>query len=94
METPKTQCGPQSGVYECRVLLCEETGGGYSAHALRLPGVVSEGETVDDALRNIGEAFREALLAYKGAGAEVPWEDVEVDSQGLKTTERWIRVDV
>jgi len=79
--------------YECRVLLCPESTGGYSAIALRLPGVVSQGESVEDALKNVSEAFAAAVGVYLEEGGHIPWEEVPVErSKGC--LERWILVDV
>jgi len=80
-------------VLESRVLICPEEEGGFSAHALRLPGVVSQGETVEEALSNIEEAFRGTVCAYREAGEEIPWESVDID-RPAGSLERWILVDV
>ncbi len=85
----------QCNAYECRVLLCpEETG--FSVHALRLPGVVSQGETIEEALENIAEAFRGALSVYfEQPGASIPWRDEEAEvDRPAGSIERWILVDV
>lgn len=83
----------EKATYECRVLLCPELSGGYSAHALRLPGVVSQGETLKEALTNIADAFRGAITVYREENQAIPWESVEVErTEGSK--ERWILVDV
>jgi len=58
-----------------------------------LPGVASQGETVDDALENIAEAFRGAISVYRDKKQEVPWEDVAVDYPA-GSLERWILVNV
>jgi predicted RNase H-like HicB family nuclease len=79
--------------YECRVLLCPETNGGYSAHALRLPGVVSQGETIEEALRNIEDAFRGAIAVYREENQAIPWERIEIE-RTIGCEERWILVDV
>lgn len=79
--------------YECRVLLCPEPDGGFSAHALRLPGVVSQGENEAEALKNISEAFHGAVSVYLKGSRDIPWEDVEINRQG-DCRERWIGVDV
>lgn len=79
--------------YECRVLLCPETDGGYSAIALRLPGVASQGDSVEDALKNISEAFAAAIAVYLEDVGQIPWADVEVErTKGCE--ERWILVNV
>jgi len=74
--------------YECRVYLCREETGGFSAYLPTLPGVVSEGDTQDEALRNIEEACRGTLKAYGDAGEKVPWaqetEDRPADAKELR----------
>lgn len=80
--------------FECRVLLCPEESGGYSAHAMRLPGVVSQGETEKEALENIADAFRAAVESYIAHGVSIPWTDnplCEERPSGAK--ERWILVN-
>jgi len=78
--------------YECRVLLVPEEVGGFSAHALRLPGVVSQGDTVDEAIANITEAFRAAIQCYLEDGC-IPWADAVVE-RVRGSEERWILVNV
>lgn len=78
-------------VHECKILICPEAVG-FSAYALRLPGVVSEGETIDEAIRNITEAFLAALEAYRENKMEIPWSDAEVDRTN-GCFERWILVN-
>ena len=80
-------------VFECRVLLCPEVEGGYSAHALRLPGVATQGDTIDEALENIKEAFRGAISVYREANEQIPWEGITID-RPAGSLERWILVDV
>ena len=78
--------------HECRVLLCPEEVGGFSAHALQLPGVVSEGDTIEEALDNIRDAFQEAFRLYAEEGA-IPWAPAAVDRRD-GSFERWIVVNV
>jgi predicted RNase H-like HicB family nuclease len=40
-----------------RVVLEPSDEGGYTVHVPSLPGCISEGETVEEALTNIGEAM-------------------------------------
>ncbi len=81
-----------AGTYVCRALLCLEEEGGYSAHALRLPGVVSQGDTKSEAIDNIAEAFAGALESYLADGP-IPWSDVSVERTS-NCTECWITVNV
>lgn len=81
-----------SSVYECRVLLCPEQSGGFSAHALRLPGVASQGETVEEALQAVAEAFLGAIEAYREEGTEIPWSDEPCVERTPGCLERWVLV--
>ncbi len=75
---PQIACGTL--VRECRVLLCPETeAGGFSIHALDLPGVVSQGETEEEAVANIQESFAAAIAAYHESAMPIPWSNVVVD---------------
>jgi len=47
-----------------RVILREEPSGGFSAQCVELPGAISEGETREEALRNIREAIEGYLEAF------------------------------
>jgi len=52
------------------VILEKEEEGGYSAQCLELPGAISQGETKEEALRNITEAI-EAVLEVLTQEAKV-----------------------
>lgn len=80
-------------IYQCRVLLCPEVGGGFSAHALTLPGAVSEGETDAEALANIREALQGLIAEYTNLGRSIPWGEVEVEHVPKGAKERWIVVN-
>ncbi len=82
-----------TNAFQCRVLLTPEEDGTYSAHALRLPGVASQGDTFEEALDNIYEAFQAAIQVYLEAGAGIPWADAEVD-RAKDSDELWIVVNV
>jgi predicted RNase H-like HicB family nuclease len=59
----------------CLVYLIPEEEGGFSAIAAELPGVASQGDTEQEALANIREAFQGAIQVYKDDNREVPWLD-------------------
>lgn len=80
--------------YECRVLLCPEPEGGFSAHAIRLGGVVSEGDSIKEALDNIREAFAGAIEVYNEIDSDIPWSDVTSVPCSSECIERWILVNV
>lgn len=52
--------------------LSKEEGGGFLIEFPDLPGCMSDGETVDDAIANGHDAVKCWLLAAKEAGREVP----------------------
>ena len=79
--------------YKCRVLLCREEGGGYSALALELPGVASQGNTKREALANVAEAFRGAISVYLDDGGKIPWTDAKRE-RPADSEEHWLLVDV
>jgi predicted RNase H-like HicB family nuclease len=79
--------------YECPVLLCPEEEGGFSVHALTLPGAVSEGESAEEALANIAEAIQLLIEGCTESGIAIPWRAVEVDDIPRGAKKRWILVD-
>lgn len=82
--------------YECRVLLCPEEEEGFSAHALNIAGVVSEGDTINEALRNIADAFKATIEYHLESNTPIPWRDGDPEffADMTNTIERWIAVDV
>jgi antitoxin HicB len=81
------------GTIEVRVYLEPEQDGGYSVWLPSLPGVVSQGETEEEALRHIEEAFRGAAEVYREEGRPVPWTD-EPEPRPSQAEERRILVNV
>jgi predicted RNase H-like HicB family nuclease len=57
------------------VVLQRESDGGYVATVRTLPGCVSQGDTREEALRNIEEAIDLYLEDVKAAGEPIPVED-------------------
>jgi predicted RNase H-like HicB family nuclease len=78
--------------YECRVYLCPDETGGFYAYVANLPGIVSEGETHEEALENIKDAFRGAVATYRDAGESIPWT-LDVDPLPEKAIEKRIMVN-
>lgn len=66
-----------------RVLIIEEDDDLYSVIALRLPGVQSQGETIEEAKTNIAEALNGALRVYSESSIPVPWSPVDVEDASL-----------
>lgn len=59
--------------YVCRVLLCPAGDGGFTTFATNLRGVISEGDTEQEAIDNITEAFVAVVGDYLGSGGTIPW---------------------
>jgi len=57
------------------VILQKEKDGGYVAIVPVLPGCVSQGDTREEALKNIEEAVEVYLEDVRAAGESVPVED-------------------
>lgn len=80
-EFPSIQDFSNKVVRVCRIaLISDEEYGGYTAIATRLPGVISEGDTKEEAVSRIVEAFKGAIECYIELGQEIPWADVAIDS--------------
>jgi predicted RNase H-like HicB family nuclease len=81
-------------VYECRVWLCPEEEGGYSVILPFLPGVASQGETREEALQNIKEAFQGAAAEYIESQQPIPWCRDTLHQKPADAIEKWILVNV
>ena len=57
------------------VILQRESDGGYVASVPALPGCVSQGDSREEALKNIEEAIELYLEDVKAAGEPIPAED-------------------
>lgn len=73
--------------------VCEEEDGGYSVFAVNIPGVVSQGESVDEAKVNIKEAFLAMLEACVKHGEPLPYSYRPVIEMGEGWQRFWITVD-
>jgi len=84
---------PEPTEYRCEIRLCSEPEGGYSVYAPELPGVVTEGDTTEESLRNIAEALHGALCTYRDDNQPIPWKK---DTEPLQQNETryWIIVNV
>ncbi|MDA0284371.1 MAG: type II toxin-antitoxin system HicB family antitoxin [Planctomycetota bacterium] len=77
-------------VTDLAVVLVEEVDGGFSAIGRDLPGLVSQGETIEEAMANIKEAFEALRESYREYGEEIPWENFSASESGV---ERRILID-
>ena len=54
--------------------------GGYTAYVPSLPGCISEGETYEEAIKNIKEAIKGWIEVSRKFGDEIPPSDVIIDT--------------
>lgn len=66
--------------------LDEEEGGGYLAEVPDLPGCMSDGETQEEALANVGEAIDEWIASAKDMGRPIPAPDASSRFSG-----KWVQ---
>ena len=78
--------------YRLLAAISEEEGE-FVSLCLGLPGAVSCGDTVKEALENLREAVVGCILSYRDAGQEIPWADASGSKDKYDFTE-WIAVDV
>lgn len=64
------------------IILREEDCGGYSARVARLRGVVSQGDSAAEAMKNIIEALRATLETYRDEKMAIPWGGAEALQPG------------
>ena len=83
----------ESGTYECCVHITEEADG-FCIDMPSLPGVVSQGDTEEEAIANITEAFQCIVESYQKDGEEIPWVQSPEPPDNKKTKELWIVVHV
>jgi len=57
---------------EYTVIIHDAEGGGYWVEVLVLPGCLSQGETIEEALSNIKEAIELHIEGLKEDGQEIP----------------------
>ena len=80
-------------LFQCQVAIVEKFDG-FSAHALSLPGVVGEGDTIDAAVRDISATLRDVLSEYIASG-KIPWSATEVEIADQQVVGmKWILVDL
>lgn len=57
--------------------LSKEEGGGYLVEYPEIPGCMSDGETIEEAIENGREALRDCIAAFQESGRTVPKPSVE-----------------
>ena len=80
---------PTPPPHEFVAIACPEEEGGYSVFAINFPGVISQGETLDEVKTNIAEAFLAMLGSRRKHGEDMqfshsPALDVSADCIRLR----------
>ncbi len=79
--------------YQFEVILRTEPEGGFSVQAAALPGAISEGDTVDEALDNICDALQGLLEHYREEGKDLERVGVPLEPEKGDLV-RWVIVDL
>jgi antitoxin HicB len=61
-----------SQVYRVPLVLTPQTEGGFTVTSPILPGLVTEGDTLEEALEHVEDALRATLELYEDIGRPVP----------------------
>jgi predicted RNase H-like HicB family nuclease len=79
--------------HEFLAVACREEEGGFSVFAMRHPGIVSQGETIEEAKANIADAFSAMLEACNKLGEPLPFSDTPVVDLTGDCQQFWVTVD-
>ena len=64
--------------YQFTVLpLFKEEGGGYLVEYPDVPGCMSDGQTIEEAIRNGREALRDCMDVFRESGRKIPKSNIE-----------------
>ncbi len=69
-----------------KVIIEPESEGGYSVHVPVLPGCVSQGETIEEAVTNIKEALELYLWSLKDDKLPIPDSDVDIELREIEVS--------
>jgi antitoxin HicB len=61
-----------ANVYRVPLVLAPQPEGGYTVTSPALPGLVTEGDSLEQALENVEDALRATLELYEDTGRPVP----------------------
>jgi antitoxin HicB len=74
----KTRTKPNASEYRITIRpLSKEEGGGYQIEYPEIPGCMSDGDTIEEAIANGREALRDCLEVFKESGRAIPTPGVE-----------------
>ena len=66
--------------YKVTFIFTPQPEGGYTVTCKKLPGLVTEGDSVDEALANLKDAFAATLELYEDLGRPLP-EGIQVPDE-------------
>ena len=66
--------------FRITVILTPQPEGGYTVTCEELPGLVTEGDSVEEALENVEDAFAATLELYEDFGRSLP-ESIQVSDE-------------
>lgn len=69
-------------LYKVPLVLEPQPEGGYTVTSPLLPELVTEGETLDDALENVKDALAAVIEAYEDLGNPLPLNAQVADANG------------
>jgi antitoxin HicB len=61
-----------SNVYRVPLVLTPQEEGGFTVTSPALPGLVTEGDSLEEALENVEDALRATLELYEDTGRSIP----------------------
>ena len=59
-------------LFKCPLVLTPQPEGGYTVTSPLLPELITEGDTVEEALENVQDALRAVVELYDDLGKELP----------------------
>ncbi len=66
--------------YKIPLVLTPQTEGGYTVTSPLLPELVTEGDSVDESLENVKDAFKAVMELYQELGRSLP-ENIQISDK-------------
>ena len=70
--------------YKVTFIFTPQPEGGYTVTCKELPGLVTEGDSIDEAVENLKDAFAATLELYEDLGRPLP-EGIQVSDEEVST---------
>jgi antitoxin HicB len=77
-------------VYRVPLVLTPQPEGGYTVTSPTLPGLVTEGDSLEQALENVEDALRATLELYEDTGRPLPSGLVQDPEAGAIQFDLWL----